>query len=159
MDFLYLEATPYWGQVLGILILTFIAVSGTYIWGSLLTANGDLKKMNFIFVVGILLNVILNYFFILEYKAAGAAVATLLTQFFVLLAQIILAANIFKLKLNVVFMVKIMLFILCVIGISYGIYNNVSWDWKIRLVLSGVLSILVAVPFGLVQPTFLLRKA
>ena len=115
--------------------------------------------MNFIFVVGILLNVILNYFFILEYKAAGAAVATLLTQFFVLLAQIILAANIFKLKLNVVFMVKIMLFILCVIGISYGIYNNVSWDWKIRLVLSGVLSILVAVPFGLVQPTFLLRKA
>lgn len=159
MDFLYLEATPYWGQVLGILILTFIAVSGTYIWGSLLTANGDLKRMNLIFVVGILLNVVLNYFFILEYKAAGAAVATLLTQLFVLFAQIILAANIFKLKLNIVFIIKIMLFILCVIGISYGTYYQVSWDWRIRLILSGVLSILAAVPFGLVQPKFLLRKA
>ncbi len=151
MELLYWEATPYWGEVLGYLILTFIAVSGTYIWGSLLTANGNLKKMNIIFAIGIVANIILNYFLILKFKAAGAAMATVLTQFFVLFAEMLLAVNIFQMKVNYSLILKIILFIIAVVGISYGFASNTTFDWRLRFIMNGGVAFLAAVVFGLID--------
>jgi len=47
---LYIDSTPYWGTVLGSLMLTYVAVSGIYISSTLITAEGQLKQMNGIFV-------------------------------------------------------------------------------------------------------------
>ena len=46
MSFLYHDATFYWGNVLKYLMISFIALSGIQIYGTLLTANGSLMKMN-----------------------------------------------------------------------------------------------------------------
>lgn len=93
MTGLYLHAEAGWGDVLGWLMFTFIAVGGTYIYGTLLTAGGSLMKMNGIFVISILLNVLLNAWFIPMWKAEGAAIATLVTQWFAFIAQVWLAGR------------------------------------------------------------------
>jgi len=49
MFLLYEDASIYSANVLGVLILNFIIMSGGYIYGTLLTANNSLAKMNRIF--------------------------------------------------------------------------------------------------------------
>lgn len=73
-----------------ILIFSFIPVASTYIFGTFLTASGDLKKMNLIAFIGMVVNIVMNLFLIPDYGASGAALATLTTQSFTAIAQFIL---------------------------------------------------------------------
>ena len=84
---LYVESTPYWGVVLGWLMLTFIITSLSYIYGPLITAGDMISRLNRYYAYSILLNVVLNLLLIFRFGAAGAAFATFLTQGFVLLIQ------------------------------------------------------------------------
>jgi O-antigen/teichoic acid export membrane protein len=84
----------------GFLILSFIPVSITYIFGTLLTANGSLKQLNYMAIGGLVLNVSLNLILIPKMKAEGAAIATLITQGVTALIQLVLVYYIFKLKIN-----------------------------------------------------------
>jgi O-antigen/teichoic acid export membrane protein len=59
------------------------------IYGTLLTANGQLKVLNWISVIGILINLSVNIVLIPKYGAAGAAIAVLFTQSITALAQLI----------------------------------------------------------------------
>ncbi len=87
-------------QIYAILMSCFVAVSTTYIFGSLLTANGSLKQLNTMAIIGILLNFILNIILIPHFKALGAAFSSLTTQFFTAGIQVFLAYKIFKFKIN-----------------------------------------------------------
>ena len=133
MLLLYVEADVYWGEVLGYLMFSFIAVSGTYIVGTLLTAKGSLKKMNIIFTISIILNIILNFFLIPHYKASGAAIATFATQSFAFLAQLVLAKQEFKLKIDVGLLLRIVSFIGILIFAGLFFSNKEEWDWKISM--------------------------
>jgi O-antigen/teichoic acid export membrane protein len=82
----------------GLLILSFIPISMNYVFGTLLTANGNLRQLNQMALAGVLLNVVLNYFLIRGYGIVGAAFATLITQLLTALAQIILAYRMLELK-------------------------------------------------------------
>jgi O-antigen/teichoic acid export membrane protein len=95
MDLLYTEATPYWGDVLGWIIFSFVAVGASYIFGTLLTAHGSLEQLNRYFALGLLLNIVMNIVLIPQMKAEGAAIATLVTQFLVMLAQVYRAEQTF----------------------------------------------------------------
>jgi len=129
MDLLYIEATPYWGAILRYLMSSFIAISGIHIFGTLMTANGSLMKLNLIFLIGVLLNIILNYFLILNMKAEGAALATALTQFFILIAEIILVIKTFRFKTNYSAIIRVFSFILALVIGSYLLiqYSNLHW--------------------------------
>lgn len=81
-----------------ILIMSFIPVSVTYIYGTLLTANGSLKKLNWMAFAGLVLNLSLNFILIPNYKAEGAAIATLITQIATAIAQVIIAMKVFEYK-------------------------------------------------------------
>lgn len=63
-----------------ILMFTFIPLASTYVFGTLLTANGDMKTLNWISLVGLGINVGLNYQLIPLLGIQGAALATLITQ-------------------------------------------------------------------------------
>lgn len=86
----------------GFLILSFIPVSLTYIYGTLLTAAGKLKQLNYMAAGGLLFNVILNLVLIPRYKAEGAAMVALLTQCLTALAQIIIAHKVLNLTFEAV---------------------------------------------------------
>lgn len=89
------RATAYRWDTLGILIWTFVPVSATYIFSTLLTADERLMQMNRFFIAGIVLDVALNLAFIPRWQALGSALATLATQVFIALAMIGLCVRAF----------------------------------------------------------------
>ncbi len=80
---LYTEVDLSSGNTFSMLMLCFIPISFVNIYGTLLTANGNLKAYNYIAFVGILINVGLNWWLIPEYQAFGSALASLLTNLLV----------------------------------------------------------------------------
>jgi O-antigen/teichoic acid export membrane protein len=68
---------------------SFVAMTITLVYGTFLTAKGDLKFLNIISVFGIAINVGLNFIVIPHYGAEGAAISTLFTQSFMAICQII----------------------------------------------------------------------
>lgn len=82
------------------IILSFIPIAATYIFGTLLTAAGELKRLNQLAALGILVNFTLNWIVIPKYGATGAAVVTLITQSFAGIGQIALVNHYFKFKMN-----------------------------------------------------------
>lgn len=117
-------------QILIWLMLSFLAISGSYIYGTLLTANGDLMAMNRIFIVGIVANISLNYFLIPIHQAEGAAIATLVTQSLVFLAQVGLAKRQLHLRFDLVLIGKLALFVLvCYLSTNYFYLFLSNWNW------------------------------
>lgn len=115
IDLLYdahLEAST---SVFQLLILGFIAVSTTYIFGTLLTANGNLKQLNIIAVTGLFINFILNFILIPKLLATGSAISSLVTQFTMAVLQVILVQRIFNFKVNYQYLFTLLLFIIGVI--------------------------------------------
>lgn len=85
---LYPQATKAWYLTFSILLLSFNATCFNYLYGGFLTANNRMKLIGFLAVFALSLNVVLNAFWIPAYGSAGAAIATIITQGFMALAQI-----------------------------------------------------------------------
>ena len=110
IGWLYREEIDYSSAVFSWLIWNIIPVSGTYIFGTLLTANGSLRLLNQMAVFGVALNVSLNFWLIPEYKALGAVWATLITQGLTFLVQFVAAHRMVKLHTGWRFTGRILLF-------------------------------------------------
>jgi O-antigen/teichoic acid export membrane protein len=68
----------------------FIGMATSLIFGSLLTAGGELKLLNFFSVAGVVINVALNLILIPTWGANGAAFSCLITQGIMGLVQLII---------------------------------------------------------------------
>lgn len=120
MSWRYDNASFLSGESFGYLILSFIPVSLTYVYGTLLTANGSLKQLNYMAVFGLLLNVGLNLILIDKFAAQGAAMATLITQVFTCIIQIILVHQVVKVPFSIIPFLKLgMLSALLVVAIYF----------------------------------------
>ncbi|HXD94083.1 MAG TPA: oligosaccharide flippase family protein [Bacteroidia bacterium] len=127
--------------IFSMLMTCFIAISTTYIFGTLLTANGNLKQLNTMALIGICLNFLLNIVLIPNFKAMGAAYSSLATQFFTASVQVYLTYKIFKFKVNYRLIIILILFILGVIGagfISTKFISNYFVGMAVMCVLSGI---------------------
>lgn len=122
------------------IILSFIPMSATYAFGSLLTANGSLKSLNTMAVSGVVLNIILNFILISDFGAKGAAIATFSTQTFTALWQIIVVLKVFKLKISF----KNIGGHLVLLGFLIGLNSSAS-NWFSNEIISTGFSILVGV--------------
>jgi O-antigen/teichoic acid export membrane protein len=112
MNTLYHGGTAYSAPIFSIIILGFISISTTYIFGTLLTANGSLKHLNIMAAIGISANLIINLSLIPHFMALGAAYSSFITQSITAVAQVIIAWKIFNLKFNYFFIFKVILLIL-----------------------------------------------
>jgi O-antigen/teichoic acid export membrane protein len=138
--FLYHQATDIWGSTLGVLILSFIPICFMYVAGALLTAKDCIWEMIRIFALSAVLNIGLNYFFILHYQAEGAALATLITQFFVATA---LAYQMYRIGLGIErpLFFQLSAFILMQTSIYWILPTTLDWKIGFMLLLcSGVVS-------------------
>ena len=120
MDFRYTNYVMESSSVFTILMVCFICVSSTYIYGTLLTANGNLFYLNIVAGFGVVFNIILNIILIQKYQAFGSALASLATQFLTGVAQIFLCIYIFKLNLWNMF-IRVFAFLLSIICCIYFI--------------------------------------
>lgn len=130
MDLIYVAHINESAKIYAVLMVSFIAIALTYIYGTLLTANGSLKQLNIISLLGLLLNLILNFWLIPIEGAYGAAVATLVTQFFVILAQILVTKKIIQLEYSIPFILKQGALLVGGIAMSYyskTYFQNFIW--------------------------------
>lgn len=128
MGALYHEHVEESAQVFGRLMFCFIAISTNYIFGTLLTANGNLKQLNIIASTGMLINILLNVLLIPTHQAAGSAFSSLVTQFSAAVAQVIMAQYIFKFKINYRFIISMGVFAMVVAFIqNYSKGFNANW--------------------------------
>ena len=138
IDFLYKANVSESAEVFSVLMVSFIAIALTYIYGTLLTANGNLKQLNIISLIGLVLNLGMNFVFIPIYGAWGAAVATLVTQFFVILTQIVISKRIFKVKLDILFILKHTFLVVLGCGVAYFSKEYFSNFWFHSVIIIGV---------------------
>ena len=149
MHFLYPKATPYSGDVLGVLIVSFIAVSGMYIYSALLGANGSVRHMNILFGSAIFINIVFNFLLIPHQKALGAAISTLITQFFVMLGLMVLSQKMLVLQRDALWISKLIGFVLSVFLINFLVKSYFFKDnWLIQFGVSMALSFIVALLLG-----------
>lgn len=90
LHLLYIHADASWVSVFRWLMLSAIPISLTYVFGTFLTANRSLFILNSLSLGALLINILLNLWLIPKYKADGACKATAITQFVVILTQVII---------------------------------------------------------------------
>jgi len=118
MELLYHSHIEDSADILGLLMTGFIGIATTYIFGTLLTANGSIRKLNIMAAGGMVLNISLNLILIPQFFALGSAFASMVTQLATALAQVIIAAQIFHLRPSRQFIVKTISFIGVVIAVG-----------------------------------------
>jgi len=130
--------------VFSLLMSSFIAISSTYVFGTLLTANGSLKNLNFIAASGVVLNLSLNLLLIPEWTAAGAAVASLSAQFYTAVMQFILARKTFGLNFRARFWLSFLAYIIVLISFM-SVFSAFNLHWILNILLSSTVGILSAI--------------
>jgi len=128
----------------GVLMGCFVAVSSTYIFGTLLTANGSLKYLNRLALFGVGLNFLLNFLLIPNYGAYGASLASFITQLITLAGQVILVFVWMKVRIDYSAMRSIILFL---IGISIAYFSFTTYVhtyWFYQFILFGGVGIMLA---------------
>ncbi len=133
MELLYNKHIEESARVYRLLCFCFIPISMTYIFGTLLTANGSLKYLNLIAGLGMIMNIGLNFIFIPTSEQNGAALTSLITQSVTAILQAWLALKIFKVKFEWKYCLKIILYILIVAILALGVYLFGNWNWVFKI--------------------------
>lgn len=128
MGLLYDEYTEFSSPVFGLLMACFIPVSLTYIFGTLLTANGNLKALNIMAACGILLNVALNFVLIPKLFAYGSAIASLITQIITATIQVMVVQYVFRFRVNYRLILAIAVFVTGILMIGY-FSRMLDYNW------------------------------
>ncbi len=102
LDLLYKEHINESAAVFVYLIPGIIPISFTYIFGTLLTANGNMRMLNITALIGIAVNIAINVILIPRLNAVGAAIASLSTQTVVSVSQLVIAFKELKISISAV---------------------------------------------------------
>lgn len=143
MELLYRDHIEESGQVLSVLIFGSIAVASSYVFGTLLTANGDLKILIGIAALSMFISFTLNVLLIPRYAAFGASIANISALYSSAFFHLYFASKQLKLKSNLLFSIRLFSFVVLDLGLAYVFYDfNDDW-WK-NLILYVGLSLLLA---------------
>jgi len=106
------------------LMLGFFAISINFIFGTLLSANGNFKMLNIISGIAVLINLGLNFMFAPTYGAEGAGVVFFITQSFVSIFQLLIAKNIIAFKIIPKSIIKHLLVLVLLISLGFLIADS-----------------------------------
>lgn len=135
MDTLYKDINFYDVTVFSILMFGFISTSISYIFGTLLTANGSMKQQNTIAVFVMFLNIVLNIILIPQFQAIGSAIISLSVQTAVALGQVIIVVKIFKIQVYRNTILKWLFYIFALVSVGFLLEilkaKLPSWNWLV----------------------------
>jgi O-antigen/teichoic acid export membrane protein len=152
MQLRYPTANDASAETFGFLILSFIPISITYVFGTLLTANGSLKYLNGMAIFGVVLNILLNFLLIRQLEVVGAAIATLITQTITAAIQFFLAYRILKLKFNFKLYFRLVSFPIILIGLLYSsIYLELGLSALQQFLIMLIISPILVISLGLIR--------
>jgi O-antigen/teichoic acid export membrane protein len=127
-----------------VLMMGFISISATYVFGTLLTANGSLKQLNIVASVGVIISLALNLTLVPGFQAIGSAFASVSAQSVTAIAQIILVILIFRFRTNYRFIIELVLFSAGVAVMGY-LSQMTGINWKLSLLLFVGASMVLAI--------------
>ena len=133
MHLLYRNTTEQSIAVFAWLMLAFPAFSLSNVYSTLLTANGDLKLMNKIAILGVAINLVLNFVLIPKYQSLGAAFAACITQSVLAICFIIFAQKQTALERNKRWALSFVFFLFLLLGLGYGI-RLAPVPWFLQLI-------------------------
>ena len=148
MELFYDTCNDEYSTVFSILIFCIIPISTTYVFGTLLTAAGCLKKLNIYAFCSLVLNIIINIFCIPRWGALGSAFAALGAQTFMAAAQVIAAVKQFKMNVSGLYILRLLIFALSISGCAL---LTPQLDWRIAVSLIAVLSIGLSMALRLID--------
>lgn len=151
LKFIYIEYIPDFYNTLKWLILSYMLVAIAYIYGSLLVAAGKINRLNIVFGIGLMINIVLNLIFIPLYQAAGAAMATLITQMSVLAGQIYLTKKEMDLFVDKKLFTQLVPFSLICVVVFMGLKSIINWDWTFNMGLSILICLLLSFIFKIID--------
>lgn len=137
-------------KVFVLLFINFIPISVAYIYGTLLTANGNLRHLNFIALGGLIINLTLNLILIPVLKAQGSAIAAIATQFFTAASEMFFVFRIFKVQFPLKKILAIIVFTSVLIILTICI-KNLHFYWLFKYLLSIILGFLAALLLRLIS--------
>ncbi len=115
-------------NVFSFLTISYLGMCISFTFGALLTANGNLKELNIMAAFAVVLYFCLNFILIPRYQVMGAAIANASTQVFTIFIQIALVWKIFQLKLNMIILIKLVVYIVVICAGGYLISSfNINW--------------------------------
>ncbi len=142
-------------HIFRILMFCFVAISSTYVFGTLLTANGSLKQLNIVASSGVVISLTLNLILVPRLEALGSAWASLSSQGITAVVQVILAILIFRFKRNYRYVTTLLLFVGAVF-ITGDLSLRFGFDWRINLLLMTGISAVFSMILGLLNiPQFI----
>jgi O-antigen/teichoic acid export membrane protein len=100
-------------------MIGFLFVSTTYLYGTLLTANNNLRQLNMAAAITVVINITLNLILIPRYQARGAAIASLVSQGFFAITQWFLAIRLLNISWNADIMIRLLGFLAINLAIAY----------------------------------------
>ena len=143
MEMLYHELHCHTSIVFALLMFSFIGIGTNYIFGSLLTANGNIKKLNIMAGIGVALNITLNIVLIPHYHALGVAIATLSTHLYSGITQVFMVKHEFKLKTDISLIGKMIAFAAAVFFFAM-LSKLLPFHWIVNIGLAGATAFFLA---------------
>jgi O-antigen/teichoic acid export membrane protein len=154
LDLMYVSPVQHSYTIFGILMVGFLFVSTSYIYGTLLTANNNLMHLNILAGITVVLNVTLNLILIPRYQSVGAAISSLSSQGFYAIAQLLLTWKIMKISMNKDIIIKLAAFLTLNILAAYLTLFIPGWVPGFLILLSSCLA--SALLLKLIRPAELL---
>ena len=143
MDLLYKEHVEESSAVFRFLIAGIIPISFTYIFGTMLTANGNLKLLNITAIAGIVVNMAVNLILIPRMQAEGAAIASLSTQSVVAVLQVVIAFRQLKVPVNSLPLWQSLLFTVVLVTAVWFFSQHFNGHVLWALLISGIFALLL----------------
>jgi O-antigen/teichoic acid export membrane protein len=125
-------------RIFGTLMFSLLGFGTTYVYGTLLTANGNLKQLSIIALIGVGTSLALNLILIPQLTAYGASIANISSQLFTALLQIILVHYHFRIKVEYSRWIKLGLYFAWMYFGGLWLYQHLAmhWIWEFAIVVS-----------------------
>ena len=150
MDLLYIDYTTQYADSFRILILSFIGVGFSYVYGTLITATGRLFIFNLILFGGICINWYLNYQWIPIETSVGAAKASLITQVAVMFCQYFLVIKEFGISGKIKSQFAGLIYLVLAVLSAYFVHK-LGIHWVFRVLISAIIMIIASFLLGLIR--------
>jgi O-antigen/teichoic acid export membrane protein len=144
LSWIYEQNVIYSAQSFRWLMLGFLGISINFIFGTLLSANGSFKALNYLACVAVIFNIGMNLFMAPLYGSVGIGITFFITQVGVAIAQLLIAQK----KIGFLFVPKfiglhlILTLTLIIIGV---VFQKTAGLFFIQLLVGGLLLLLLRI--------------
>jgi O-antigen/teichoic acid export membrane protein len=131
----YLMRIGQYAKVFPLLMGSFFCLSTTYVFGTLLTANGSLRQLNLVAAAGVVINILLNLIVIPRFYSVGAACTSLCVQAVTAFMQYLLAKRILNIDLGGRYWLHIVLFLATITLVTF-LVKQMNINWMLGFIIS-----------------------